>query len=64
MSITHDGEVFNVSLADNGTLDTVISVNGYHFSFDSEYARNEQGGIWSFVIHEAIEAYLDTRQDH
>jgi hypothetical protein len=58
------GKKLNVYLEDDGTLDTVVSVNGQTFRFDTEYAtqfRNKKGEItksgWKNLKKEAIDTY-------
>jgi len=57
---------YNVYLEDDGTLDTVVSVNGKDIRFDTEFAsqfRNRKGEItkkgWEQLKEEAINAYED-----
>ena len=48
MKLTHDNEVFDVFLCDDGTLDTVIEVNNIEHRFDCEYAsywRDDEGAL-------------------
>ena len=43
----YEDKEFDVDLVDDGTLDTVISINGREFRFDCEYAaeyRDEETG--------------------
>jgi hypothetical protein len=66
MIIEIEGEkkVYEVFLVDNGTLDTVLTVNGFKVTYDSEFAspyRDERGALTAGGFHElaldAIEAY-------
>tara|TARA_R110002020_G_C15836421_1_gene734731 strand:+ start:208 stop:441 length:234 start_codon:yes stop_codon:yes gene_type:complete len=58
-------EKYEVYLIDDGTLDTVIEINGKEFRFDSEYAniyRNEKGEMTEESLKELAEEtiYLGT----
>ena len=58
-------ERYKVYLIDDGTLDTVIEINGKEFRFDSEYAdvyRNEKGEMTEKGLKELAEEiiYLGT----
>jgi hypothetical protein len=44
MKIEHKGETFDCYLGDDGTLDTVIEVNGVRVRFDCEYASGFRDG--------------------
>lgn len=47
MKVDFEGHTFDVYLEDSGTMDTVISINGKEFTFDSEFAsmfRDEDTG--------------------
>jgi len=59
MRVKYDEKDYDVQLLDDGTLDTVLSVNGKEYRFDSEYARTDDGQIRDDVVYDAIEAYLD-----
>jgi hypothetical protein len=47
MEFEHDGEKHNVELLDDGTLDTVISVDGHEVRFSQEHAADfrDQDGV-------------------
>jgi len=49
MKVTdHENNMFNVQLVDDGTMDTVIDINGREFRFDAEFAsywRDEDGSM-------------------
>ncbi len=59
MKYTYDGIIYDVQLIDEGTLDTVFSVNGVRYGYDSEFIRNEQGRITDDSISTVIEDYLE-----
>ena len=59
MKVRYDNKEYDVTLLDDGTLDTVLSVNSREYRFDSEYARTADGDITDDAINDAIEAYLD-----
>jgi hypothetical protein len=57
-----DGKKYECYLGDDGTLDTVIIVNGHEFRFDAEYAayfRNSHGAMtkkgFKELCHECID---------
>ena len=65
MMIKEQDEQFEVFLANNGTLDTVITVNGYPVTFSQEYAcdfRNAEGDFSESSFYdlakEAIDAHI------
>jgi hypothetical protein len=48
IKLEYDGKSYEVGLVDDGTLDTVISINGKEHRFDQEYAasfRDEKGEL-------------------
>lgn len=69
MKIERDGKTFEVYLVDEGTLDTVIQIEGTEFvnRFDQEYAssfRDEQTGElteegFRELAEETVEDYLE-----
>ncbi len=59
MKILYDNTNYDVYLEDDGTLDTIISVNGKWFRFNGEDGRDNDGEINDYVMYQAIEAYLD-----
>ena len=59
MIMTYDNKDYKVCLEDDGTLDTVISVNGYDIRFNSEDVRDENGAVCEDTLYAAIEAYLE-----
>ena len=58
MKIKYDDKFYRVRLIDDGTLDTVLNVEGKDFHFDSEFARNDDGSINDEAIFQAIETYI------
>jgi len=60
MIIRYDGRQYNVYLEDDGTMDTVISIDGKTHRFDCEYAssfRKRNGEMTKKGLRElAIEA--------
>lgn len=64
MKLERQGQTYQVFLQDDGTLDTVVSVNGRVFRFDSE-SRSENSEEDREAIHtlflEAIDAYEEKR---
>ncbi len=59
MKILYDNTNYDVYLEDDGTLHTIISVNGKWFRFNGEDGRDNDGEINDYVMYQAIEAYLD-----
>ena len=64
MKITDKGKEYECFLMDDGTLDTVISVNGQEHRFSTEYAatyRDAMGAMTTDgfyeLAYEAIDAY-------
>lgn len=64
MLIKDNNKVYDVCLEDDGTIDTVLSVNSKEFRFSSDYTtdnRDEFGGMtedgFYDLAYEAIEAY-------
>lgn len=60
MKYTYENKVFNLNVVDDGTLDTVIMVNGNEYRFDSD-GRNTDGSIPETMFVDAIEAYLEDK---
>lgn len=40
MQVEYCGTIYQVFLVDDGTLDTVISINGHEVRYDQEYASS------------------------
>lgn len=63
MTIRHKGKSWEVFLRDDGTLDTVITVNGMEVRYDGEYAsayRAKDGSMTAKGLRTlAIEAIED-----
>ena len=63
--IYKDGETghdFECYLVDDGTMDTVISIEGQEFRFDSEYAseyRDDDGAMTTDGFFALVEITLD-----
>ena len=60
-----NNEKYKIELIDDGTLDTVISINDKEFRFSSEYAeayRNEEGYMTEEGLRELAEEaiYLES----
>ena len=60
-----NNEKYEIELIDDGTLDTVISINNKEFRFSSEYAevyRNEKGYMTEEGLRELAEEtiYLES----
>jgi hypothetical protein len=58
-----DGKEYTVLLVDDGTLDTVISINGKEYRFDSEYAerfRDENGAMTENGLMELANEVFET----
>lgn len=56
---------YEVTLIDDGTLDTVIAVNGIEFRFNEDNVRDNDGTLshegFLYLAEQAIEAYeIDT----
>lgn len=69
MKIEMDGQTFNVFLVDEGTLDTVLKIEGTDFvqRFDHEYAssfRDESGDLtdegFKELAEETVNDYLES----
>ena len=63
-TIKEDGKVYNICLIDDGTLDTVVSVNGEHYRFDSCHAyRSNDGSMkqegFDLLANDALDLHLD-----
>jgi hypothetical protein len=67
MKIEHKGETFDCYLGDDGTMDTVIEVNGVRVRFDCEYAarfRDGRGQVTEEGFKElAVEAIESVGED-
>jgi hypothetical protein len=61
MKYTYDNEVFEIGVSDDGTLDTLVIVNGKEYRF-TENERSPDGSLTEDTITQAIEAYLDDRE--
>ena len=60
MDITVEGRTFSCRLVDDGTLDTVVSVNGREYRFDSEgVARTLDGTIPARELRRLFEEVID-----
>lgn len=60
MKYNYDGKEYTVCLVDDGTLDTVFTVNGKTYRFDSEYMRDEiTGAVSEEAITKCVETYLE-----
>ena len=64
MNIRDNNKIYDVCLEDDGTLDTVLSVNGNEIRFSTEYASEfrDESGIMTTdglneLAHEAIDVY-------
>lgn len=55
----HDGEQHEVFLVDDGTLDTVIEIDGREIRFDSEYASNFRKPDGSFDVNGLVELAIE-----
>lgn len=60
MDITRDGVTYSVYLEDDGSLDTVFSINGHILRYDSEGIRNEDGPT-NEAFEQALDDYLENR---
>lgn len=61
MKYQYGSDVYDVRLVDDGTLDTVLLINGLHeVRFDTDYARTSEGGIEERAITDAIEDFLES----
>ena len=67
MKILHEDRVYDVYLEDDGSLDTVISVNGREIRFSQEHAvdyRDESGSMTKHGLRElGIEAIEELLAD-
>ena len=55
MRMEYDGQTFEVRLIDDGTLDTVISVDGIEHRFDAEYASSWRFSDGAMSVKDLIE---------
>lgn len=62
MNITHGGKQYQVTVVDDGTLDTVISVDGTPHRFDAAHVqryRDEHGFLSELGIQELTIECID-----
>lgn len=58
MKIQKGSKIYTVYLVDDGTLDTVFTVNGYEIRYDSEYVRDEKG-VFLASFEQAVNDYIN-----
>lgn len=62
MDITRNGQTYSCNLVDDGTLDTVISVDGEEFRFSHDYAswfRDDEGNFFDEGFLELCDECID-----
>ena len=67
MNLNHDGESFEVHLLDDGTLDTVIEVDGIEHRFSTEFAsrwRDEVGAMSEEGVRELAHLAIEEDERH
>lgn len=63
MTIRYRGKQWSVFLGDDGTLDTVITVNGKDVRFDGEYAsqfRKQDGSMTERGLRQLAKEAIDS----
>lgn len=67
MNLNHDGKTFEVYLLDDGTLDTVIEVDGIEHRYSTEFAsqwRDEVGAMSETGIRELALLAIEEDERH
>jgi len=67
MKLTVDNTEFNVYLTDDGTLDTVIEVDGIEHRFDGEYAsywRDDNGAMTEEGLETLAKECINDCEEH